>query len=83
MRDPKTGQLNNIKIVKLKNKLGTKQLPTAELELQGSKAYLLSSVGRGVPVITQMVNVTRLYNAMASTSYIRRIVALVRDYAHR
>ena len=32
------GQLNNIQIHKLKNKLGTRQLPTAELLLNGAHA---------------------------------------------
>jgi len=32
------GSLNNIQIMKLKDKLGTRQLPTAELLLDGSLA---------------------------------------------
>ena len=47
-RDPDTNQLNGIRIEKLKNKLGTHQLPTAELTLQDTKATLLSQEGRGV-----------------------------------
>ena len=77
------GSLNNIMIHKLKNKLGTKQLPTAELELQGAVAYRLSDPGRGIPLITTLVNITRLYNAVASAGFMRRMVALMRDYAHR
>ena len=37
--------LNNVEIVKLKNKLGTKQLPTAELLLDGAEATLVSQPG--------------------------------------
>ena len=33
------GSLNNMELVQLKNKLGTRQLPTAELLLDGSVAY--------------------------------------------
>jgi hypothetical protein len=77
------GSLNNIRIHKLKNKLGTKQLPTAELELCGSVAYRLSDPGRGISLITTLVNVTRLYNAVASIAGMRRMIALMRDYAHR
>ena len=33
------GNLNGIEIQKLKEKLGTKQLPTAELLLDGMEAY--------------------------------------------
>jgi hypothetical protein len=35
-------ELNGIEIHKLKNKLGTRQLPTAELLLDGTKAYRVS-----------------------------------------
>lgn len=36
------GSLNSIEVHKLKNKLGTRQLPTAELLLDGTKAYRVS-----------------------------------------
>lgn len=57
VRDPQTCELNRIAIARLKEKLGTKQLPTAELELQGSIAMLVSPPGRGVAAISTMVNV--------------------------
>ena len=61
----KQGKLNGIEIRRLKEKLGTKQLPTAELELHGSKATLISPEGKGVKYISDMLNITRLYNAVA------------------
>lgn len=36
------GQLNNIQIMRLKDKLGTRQVPTAELLLDGSIAHKVS-----------------------------------------
>lgn len=42
MRQP-DGQLNGVRVHRLKNKYGTKGLPTAELELSGMKANLVSS----------------------------------------
>lgn len=36
----------------------------------------ISEAGRGVPAITPMVNITRLHNAAAAASYMRRITAL-------
>jgi hypothetical protein len=41
VRDAKTQQLNNIEIIRLKNKLGTRQLPTAELLLTGTSGSLV------------------------------------------
>lgn len=79
----KENKLNNIEIMKLKNKLGTRQLPTAELLLNGSTAYLISEPGKGVQAISNMLNVTRIHNALASTAGMRHILSLTRDYAHR
>ena len=39
------GRLNNIKIHRLKEKLGTDAVPTAELELVGTHAILVGDIG--------------------------------------
>ena len=77
------GQLNNIEVVRLKDKLGTKQLPTAELILRGSVGTRISDVGVGIKSISSMLNVTRIHNACSSVSGMRRIIALAADYAQR
>lgn len=68
------GSLNNIQVMKLKNKLGTKQLPTGELLLDGAEAELVSNEGRGVASISQMLTITRIHNGTASASYMRRSI---------
>uniref|UniRef100_A0A7E4ZPX0 Acyl-CoA dehydrogenase n=1 Tax=Panagrellus redivivus TaxID=6233 RepID=A0A7E4ZPX0_PANRE len=83
LRDQATGKLNGIQMLKLKNKLGTKQLPTAELLLDGVNALKVSAEGRGVPSIANMLNITRVHNAVASASSIRRVVSLARDWSTR
>ena len=84
VRNPETKRLNNIRVHRLKNKLGTKQLPTAEMELCGTIARLVSVPGRGVASITTgMVNITRMHNAISACASIRRMTALARDYSHR
>lgn len=82
MRNP-DGQLNNILIHKLKNKLGTKAVPTAELELCGSKAYLIGDSGSGVKIIASILNITRIHNAITMVGMMRRGIAIARDYASR
>jgi alkylation response protein AidB-like acyl-CoA dehydrogenase len=81
-REPGRGWAG-IQVNRLKDKLGTKAVPTAELTLEGVEATLLGEPGRGVANISAMLNVTRLYNAIASASGIRRACALARDYAGR
>ncbi|PWZ02915.1 hypothetical protein BCV70DRAFT_8267 [Testicularia cyperi] len=63
IRDDSTGKLNGIRVHRLKNKLGTKYLPTAELELDGCIGELVGEVGRGVATIASVLNITRLYSA--------------------
>lgn len=75
------GKLNNIEIVRLKDKLGTKQLPTAELILRGTEGTRISDIGVGIKSISSMLNITRIHNACASVSGMRRIIALASDYA--
>ncbi|XP_052803638.1 acyl-CoA dehydrogenase family member 11-like [Mya arenaria] len=77
------GSLNGIEIVKLKNKLGTRQLPTAELLLDGAVAWMTSDEGRGVPAISNMLKITRMHNSLAAASSMRRMVNLARDYSTR
>lgn len=76
-------QPSNLHLIRLKEKLGTKQLPTGELLLDGMNAELLSEPGRGVASISHMLNITRLHNASASVSAMRRIISLARDYSNR
>ncbi|GAB6025788.1 hypothetical protein CHUAL_011768 [Chamberlinius hualienensis] len=75
------GNLNNIEVVKLKDKLGTRQLPTAELLLDGAVAYRVSAEGRGIPAISNVLTITRIHNSLASIAAMRRILNLGRDYA--
>lgn len=77
------GRLNNILIHRLKDKLGTRSLPTAELGLMGARAKLVGKPGEGVRNIITLVNVTRVYNAIAAAATLRRGLALARDYASR
>lgn len=77
------GRLRHIRVNRLKDKLGTRALPTAELTLEGTPAHLIGKEGDGVRKIAAMFNVTRVYNAVAAVAGMRRAVALARDYATR
>jgi hypothetical protein len=77
------GAHNGLELVRLKDKLGTRQLPTAEVLLDGSTAHLVGTEGRGVASISPMLTVTRLHNSIISAAYMRRILQLSRDYSTR
>ncbi|XP_075425000.1 acyl-CoA dehydrogenase family member 11-like isoform X2 [Ascaphus truei] len=80
VRDP-DGRLNGIEIQRLKDKLGTRQLPTAELLLDGVKALRISPEGRGVASITSMLTITRIHNTISAAASMRRVINLAREYA--
>jgi putative acyl-CoA dehydrogenase len=73
--------LRGIRVLRLKDKLGTKALPTAELSLEGAPARLVGEAGRGVRSIATMLTLTRLHNACASVAGMRRALNLARSYA--
>jgi len=75
------GRLRNIEVNRLKDKLGTRKVPTAELMLRGTPATLVGEAKNGVRAITPMLTITRTWNAIMSAAGMRRGVALARDYA--
>ena len=77
------GALRGIRVNRLKDKLGTRALPTAELALDGAPARLVGGAGNGVRKIATLLNVTRYYNAVCAVSGMRRAIALATDYATR
>jgi alkylation response protein AidB-like acyl-CoA dehydrogenase len=78
-----TGRLQNIEILRLKDKLGTRAMPTAELELKGCPAKLVGGELNGVKKIASLFNVTRMYNAVCALSGARRALAYALDYAQK
>jgi len=77
------GAINGIRIHRLKDKLGTRMLPTAELELAGARATPVAGLSDGVKAIAPMLQITRTWNAICSVASMRRGCALVKDYAAR
>ena len=77
------GRLRNITVNRLKDKLGTRKVPTAELTLDGAPATLVGAAGEGVRAITPMLSVTRTWNAISAVSGMRRGLALAGDFATR
>ncbi|KAF9208662.1 hypothetical protein BGZ49_008040 [Haplosporangium sp. Z 27] len=77
------GKLNGVRIHRLKDKVGTKALPTAELELDGMVAQQVGDTYRGVKNISALLNITRVYCGMGCVAAMQRFVLGVKDYARR
>ena len=72
------------RIVRLKEKLGTRALASAEVEFDGALAWPIGEEGRGISVIIDMVNHTRLDCVLGSAAVMRRAVAEATHHAaHR
>jgi putative acyl-CoA dehydrogenase len=69
---------------RLKDKLGTRSLPSSEVEFHGIQGRLVGDEGRGVPAIIRMVNHTRLDCLLGATSSLRRgTVEAIHHARHR
>ena len=76
-----SGAMNGVRIVRLKDKLGTKALPTAELEIAGMRAWLVGEEGKGTKEISRVLNVTRIHTAVGQGGYWSRGLAVSRAFA--
>lgn len=80
--DGKTREVSNgVRIHRLKNKMGTKELPTAELELKDMRAHLVGTVDKGIPTIAPLLNITRTHAFIASLSGWRKAISIAKSFA--
>lgn len=77
------GHLRNIVVNRLKDKLGTRMVPTAELTLDGAVGIPVAGLSAGIKQIVPMLNVTRTWNAVMACAEMRRGLDLASDYARR
>jgi alkylation response protein AidB-like acyl-CoA dehydrogenase len=69
-----TGEPNRYRIVRLKEKLGTRAMASGEIVLEGAAAWLVGEPKQGFKQMTEMVNQSRLSNGVRSSGMMRRAV---------
>lgn len=69
------GTRNAYRILRLKDKLGTRSMASGEIALEGAEAYLVGDPGQGFKQMTDMINMSRLANGVRSAGMMRRAVA--------
>ena len=74
------GEKNSMEIVRLKDKMGVRSMATAEILLQGTKGKLIGEEGNGFKIMAEMINMSRLYNAVAAVAAMRRGIAEAWQY---
>jgi putative acyl-CoA dehydrogenase len=65
------GTTNAIRLERLKDKLGNRSNASSEVEFDGASAWRVGNEGRGISTILEMVTLTRLDCAVASTGLMR------------
>jgi acyl-CoA dehydrogenase len=63
---------NNFRILRLKDKLGSRSMASGEIRLEGAEAYLVGERGRGFKQMADMVNNSRLSNGVRAAGLMRR-----------
>lgn len=71
-----------ISIRRLKDKLGVRAVPSAEVEFKGVKAYLVGEAERGIYYMMEALNLSRVCNAVASIGIMQRAYLEAKQYAY-
>src|SRR3954454_17218663 len=70
----KDGRRNAYRIVRLKDKLGTRSMASGEIRLEGAVAYLVGEEDRGLKQMMEQVNLSRLSHGVRAAAMMRRCV---------
>ncbi len=73
----------NYTIRRLKDKIGTRAVPTGEVELRESEAYLLGRPEEGIYLILEALNLSRVANSIGSVALMQRAIAEALAFAER
>jgi acyl-CoA dehydrogenase len=68
------GRRNAYRIVRLKDKLGTRSMASGEIQLDGAEAYLVGRVDAGLKQMMEQVNLSRLSHGVRAAAMMRRCV---------
>jgi alkylation response protein AidB-like acyl-CoA dehydrogenase len=78
------GSLNGIYLRRLKDKLGTKSMATAEMDFKDAIGYQIGEMGEGfLHAMNFVINTSRLYNAVGSAGAARRAYVIAWTYAQQ
>ena len=76
------GDLNYF-LRRIKDKIGTRSVPTGEVELRHSEAYLLGRVEEGIYLILEVLNLSRVGNSVGSVALAQRALSEASTFARQ
>jgi acyl-CoA dehydrogenase len=71
-RRRRDGTRNAYRIVRLKDKLGTRSMASGEIKLEGAEAYPIGPLDRGFKAMLDQVNLSRLSHGVRAAAMMRR-----------
>lgn len=78
------GSVNRISFRRLKNKLGTQSLPTAEIDFEGATGYAIGDPAEGFKTLMHyVIDVSRVHNAANACGFLHRAFLEARNYARQ
>ncbi|QDH80318.1 acyl-CoA dehydrogenase [Echinicola soli] len=69
---PSEGNESTMEYVRLKDKMGVRSMATAEIIFKDTKATIIGKEGEGFKIMTEMINLSRLWNGVISIAGFRR-----------
>lgn len=76
------GSLNYF-IQRIKDKIGTRSVVTGEVELRESHGYLLGDMTSGIYLILEVLNISRVANAVGSVALLQRAIDEAETFARK
>jgi alkylation response protein AidB-like acyl-CoA dehydrogenase len=78
------GSVNRISFRRLKDKLGTRSLPTAEIDFNGATAWAIGEPEDGFKTLMNyVINTSRIHNAVNACGMLHRAFLEARNYARQ
>lgn len=78
------GKVNNLSMLRLKDKLGTRALPTAEIKFENAIGFPIGSTEEGFKTLMNYVlNVSRIHNSVNACGFIHRAILESQNYARQ
>lgn len=78
------GRVNNLSMMRLKDKLGTRALPTAEIRFENAIGFPIGSPDEGFKTLMNYVlNVSRIHNSVNACGFLHRAILEAQNYARQ
>ncbi len=78
------GEVNRISFKRLKDKLGTRSLPTAEIDFDRAVGYAIGDTTEGFKTLmSYVINASRTHNAVNACGFLHRAFLEARNYARQ